>query len=209
MSDDDIIERGSDRERLPGWRPPGPPALRWRPPGIAVILCAAGLVAGLAVGYAVGHAGRPVPPSVLPSPSRFSVQPVTAGGPPLGFEGSRCSRQVGHDLQLGIEVTNNAPALLTIVRVDALAPLHGLQQVSWAWGSCGELPGALPPAQVLAPRNSTWFTATFHVLVSCPAPQPVQFNIQFILRSPQDSRGAQTTLAPFPDLGQVAYSGCQ
>jgi hypothetical protein len=209
MSDDDIIERGSDQQPLPGWRPPGLPALRWRPPRIAVILCAAGLLAGLAVGYAVGHAGRSAPSALPPSASALSVPPVTDIGPPLGFNGLRCSRQVGHELQLGVEVSNGAPALLTIVRVDALALLHGLQQVSWAWGPCGELPGALPPDQGLAIGQSTWLTVTLRVLVSCPGPQPVQLNIQYILRSPQDSYAARTILAAFPDLSQVPYSGCQ
>lgn len=209
VSDDDIIEQGSDRAPLLGWRPARRPLLRWRPPRIAVILCAAGLAGGLVAGYAIGHAGRPAPQRLVPSVSILSVPPVIGADTPLGFDGSRCSMQVGHDLQLGMEVTNDSPALLTIVRVDALLPLGGLRQVSWAWGPCGELPGAPPPDQGLVTRYSAWLTVTFHVLVSCPAPLPVQFNMQFILRSPQDSRGAQATVAAFPDLSQVAYSGCQ
>jgi hypothetical protein len=208
VSDDDIIERGSDQRPLPGWRPPRIP-LRWRPPRIAVILCAAGLVAGLAAGYAAGHAGRSGPPRLPSSVSALSVPPMIGGDTPLGFDGSLCSKQVGNDLQLGMEVTNDAPALLAIVRVNALLPLGGLKQVSWAWGPCGELPGAPPPDQGLATGYSAWLTVTFHVLVSCPTSLPVQFTMHFILRSAQDSRGAQATVAAFPDLSQVAYSGCQ
>lgn len=117
--------------------------------------------------------------------------------------------QIGHDLQLGLEVTNESPALLTIDRVDALLPIGGLKQISWAWGPCGELPGTLPSDQGLATGYSAWLTVTFQVLVSCPGPLPVQFSMQFILRSSQDSRAAQATVAAFPDLSQVAYSGCK
>lgn len=209
MTDDDIIERGSERPPLLRWRPPRLPVPRWRPPRTAVILCAAGLVAGLAVGYAVGQAGKHAPPRLPPSASALAVPPMIGADTPLGFGGSRCSMQVGHDLQLGVQVTNDSPALLTIVRVNALLPIGGLKQISWAWGPCGELPGALPSAQGLATGYSAWLTVTFHVLVNCPGPLPVQFSMQFILRSPQDSRAAQATVAAFPDLSQVAYSGCQ
>jgi hypothetical protein len=210
VTDDDIIESGSERPPpLPGWRPPRLLLPRWRLPRIAVILCAAGLVSGLAVGYAVGNAGKHAPPRLPPSVSALAVPPMIGADTPLGFDGSLCSQQVGNDLQLGMEVTNDSPALLAIVRVNALLPLGGLKQVSWAWGPCGELPGAPPPDQGLATGSSAWLTVTFRVLVSCPAPLPVQFTMHFILRSAQDSRGAQATVAAFPDLGQVAYSRCQ
>jgi hypothetical protein len=203
VSDDDVIHSGSDRAPLPGWRPPVP---RWWRPRIAVILGVTGLVAGLAAGYGVG-AWQTGKPALAPSAGDVAVPPVP-GGPPLGFYGSRCSQQVGHDLQLGAEVTNDSPALLTVLRVDAVLPLGGLREVSWAWGPCGELPGALPSDQGLATGDSIWFTVTFQVLISCPGPLPVQFDVQFDLRSSQDSRGAHTILAAFPDLSQVPYSGC-
>jgi hypothetical protein len=209
VTDDDIIERGSDRPPLLGWRPPRLSVLRQRPPRIAVILGVAGLVAGLIAGYAVGQAGKSTPPRSLPSPAALSGPPLFGNGTPLGFDGSRCSMQVGQDLQLGVEVTNDAPELLTIVRVDALLPIGGLKELSWALGPCGQLPAAPPLAQGLATGYSTWFTVTFHVLVSCPGPLPVQFAVRCDLRDPTDSRGALVTVAAFPDLSQVAYSGCQ
>lgn len=211
MIDDDIIERGSGREPRPGWLRPRIPLPRWWPPRIAIILCLAGLVAGLAAGYCVAAwRVRPAAPALsVPSAAALSVPPITANGTALNFDGSRCSLQVGHDLQLGIEVTNNTPELLTILRVDALLPARGLKQISWAWGPCGELPGALPPAQALATGNSIWFTVTFQVLVSCPGPLPVEFAVRFDLRDPHDSRGAVANIAAFSDLGQVPYSGCQ
>jgi len=208
VSDDDVIERGSDRAPLRGWRPPVP---QWRPPRIAVILGVAGLAAGLAAGYAVGtvQAGKSATARSQSSPAAGFIPPITADGSPLGFSGSRCSQQVGHDLQLGVEVTNDSPALLTVLQVDALLPEGGLKPLFWARGPCGELPGALPSGQGLATGDSTWFTVTFQVLVSCPGPLPVQFDVQFDLRNSQDSRGARAIVAAFPDLSQVPYSGCR
>jgi hypothetical protein len=206
VAEDDVIERGSDRAPLPD-RLSHLPVLRWRPRRTAVILGITGLVAGLAAGYAVG-ALTSAPARSQPSAAPVPVLPMAVGGTPLGFDGSRCSLQVGHDLQLGLEVTNDAPALLTVLGVDAVLPLGGLKQASWAWGPCGELPGAPPPGPSLTTGKSSWFTITFQVLVSCPAPLPVQFNFQFDLRTSEDSRGVVADVPAFPDLGQVTYSGC-
>lgn len=211
VTDDDIIESGSGREPWLRWLPPRLSLPRWWPPRIAFILCLSGLVFGLAAGYCVGawRVRPPGPALAVPGAAAVSVPPITAGGTPLGFDGSRCSLQVGHNLELGIEVTNDTPALLTILRVDTLLPARGLKQISWAWGPCGQLPGALPSDQALATGNSIWFTVTFHVLVSCPGPLPVGFAVRFDLRDPHDSRGAVATIPAFPDLSQVPYSGCQ
>jgi hypothetical protein len=209
VTDDDVISRGSSRAPLPGWWPPRVPGGRL--PRIAAILGAAGLLAGLAAGYAVGtwQARKSAPAPVQSGAPAVSIPPVLNGGSPLGFDGSRCSLQVGHDLQLGMKVINDSPSLLTVVRVDALLPEGGLKPLSWAWGPCGELPGALPSGHGLATGNSMWFTVTFQVLVSCPAPLPVQFDVGFDLRSSEDSRGERAIVAAFPDLSQVPYSGCQ
>jgi hypothetical protein len=208
VAGDDVIESGPGRPPLRDWLAPRRPALGWRPPRAAAILGVAGLLAGLAAGYAAGawHAVTSAPSRSQPSAAPVSVQPL--GGYPLGFYGSRCSLQAGHDLQLGAEVTNNSPALLTVVRVDAVLPLGGLKQVSWAWGPCGELPGAPPPDQSLATGNSGWFTVTFQVLVGCPGPLPVQFEVWFDIRTAKDSRGELASVAAFPDLGEIPYSGC-
>jgi hypothetical protein len=205
VTDDDIIERGSARAPGPGWRLPGMLVPRWRPPRIAVIVGLAGLLAGLAAGYAVGtwHTRKAVPVSSEPSFNPQSVVPIFVSAP-LTQPGPECSLQNGHDLQLGVEVSNDSVAPVTILRVAPLVPLGGLKALSLIWGPCGELPGQPPEDQALAPGNSLWFTVSFRVLVACPGPLPVQFAIGY---SENGQRGA-TSVEGFADLSQVHYSGC-
>jgi hypothetical protein len=123
-----------------------------------------------------------------------------------------CSVQLGHELQLGVEVSNQTGSDITLQRVTASLPASGgLREVSWDWGPCGalssgggQLAADLSGGADLSPGESSWFTVTFQVLVECPAPYPVQFTVQV------DSSG-RTSFAQVPgfsDLGQVAYSGC-
>ena len=192
---DDVLEMGSRRG----------PVLRWRPPSAALVLAVVGLLAGLAVGYAAGirHAGKPPSP---PRPSASQTTPsFAAGGFPLSQTGPGCSAQIGHELQLGLEVTNLSDTPITLRRVEVRLPMGGLKATSQAWGPCGELaaPGsALPPT--LGPGASAWFTVTFQVLVKCPQPLPVHF----VLDYNQSGRSAAMPLPSFPDLGQVSYGKC-
>jgi hypothetical protein len=123
-----------------------------------------------------------------------------------------CSVQLGHELQLGIEVSNQTGSDVTLQRITASLPLSGgLRAVSWAWGPCGAISSGggqvaadLSGGEDLSPGESGWFTMTFQVLVKCPGPFPVQFAVRF------DSNG-RTLVAHVPgfsDLTQVAYSGC-
>lgn len=196
----DIVERGSGRPLVPRWRVPAP---RWLPPRIAVIMGLAGLLAGLAAGYAAGawHAGKS-PAGSQPSVTAQSARPLT--GSPLTIFGPTCSVQIGRELQLGVQVTNDSPAPVLVRRVSAVLPIGGLRPVSWSWGPCGELPAGLPD-QSVATGNSIWVTVTFQVLVSCPGPLPVQFNVGYSQRA----RPGVASLPAFPDLSRVAYSGCQ
>ena len=197
----DVLEQGSRRG----------PALHWRPPRAALVLAAAGLLVGLVAGYAVGVRRAGKPPSPPPSPAATQTTPsFTAGGFPLSQSGPGCSAQLGHDLQLGVEVTNLSATALTLRRVEATLPLGGLKATSQTWGPCGELPGAggapgniVPPT--LGPGASAWFTVTFKVLVTCPGPLPVHFTLDY----DQDGRRAAMPLPSFPDLSQVPYSGCR
>ena len=195
---DDVLEMGSRRG----------PVLRRRP-SAALVLAAAALLAGVAVGYAAGvrHAGKP------PSPPRPAVSQSTlsfaAGGFPLSQTGPGCSAQIGHELQLGLEVTNLSDTPITLRRVEVMLPIGGLKATSQAWGPCGELPApgeapgnALP--LTLGPGASAWFTVTFQVLVRCPQPLPVHF----VLDYDQSGRSAAMPLPSFPDLGQVSYGKC-
>jgi hypothetical protein len=178
---------------------------RWRPPRIAVILGLAGLLAGLAAGYAVGawHTRKPAPASSAPSFNPQVVVPVFVGAP-LTQPGPACSIQNGHDLQLGVEVSNDSEAPLTILRIAPLLPLGGMKAIALTWGPCGELPGEPSEDQTLTSGNSLWFTVTFQVLVACPGPLPVQFAIGYS----QKGERAASTVPGFPDLSQVHYSGC-
>jgi hypothetical protein len=56
----------------------------------------------------------------------------------------------------------------------------------------------------LAVGQTVWLTITFHVLVRCPQPYPVQFVVSYT----DSGKLATTQMDLFPDLGQVAYSGC-
>ena len=196
-ADDDVLEMGSRHG----------PVLRRRPPAAALALAAAALLAGLAAGYAAGarHAGRPPAP---PRPAASQATPsFAAGGYPLSQTGPGCSAQIGHELQLGLEVTNLSATPVTLRRVEVMLPMGGLKATSQAWGPCGELPvpgpgNALPPT--LGPGASAWFTVTFQVLVGCPQPLPVQFTLDY----DQGGRPAAMPLPGFPDLGQVSYGKC-
>jgi hypothetical protein len=199
---DDVLEMGGRRK----------PAPRWRPSAAALVLGAAALLAGLGVGYLAGarHSGHPAaprPPS--PAPAALAA-PFSAGGFPLSQSGPQCSVQAGRELQVGLQVTNLSPAALTLRRVEVALPLGGLRVISRAWGPCGDLPAdPAAPGQVLPPPlgrgASSWFTVTFHVLVRCPKPLPVQFTVDY----GQQGRAAAIRLPGFPDLGQVPYSGCR
>jgi hypothetical protein len=197
-ADGDILEM--DRGRIT--------VLSHRPPLVAVILAAVTLLAGLAVGYAVGQ--RHVKNAV--AAPRF---PVTAPAAPgaagaagaLGQTDRQCSVQIGHTLQLGVQVTNQSATGVTLRRVQAVLPLAGgLKATGQAWGPCGELLGANGgvPDTTLPPGGSTWFTVTFKVLVKCPGAFPVQFTLDY----DQLGRAATVNLPGFADLGQVPYASC-
>ena len=194
----DVLESGN-------WRRP---ARRWRPPQVAVILGAAGLLVGLAAGYAIGshHAAtHPAVSSRSRSAARAAASPAV-GDFPLVQAGPRCSAQTGRELQLGMEVTNTSPTSVTLRRVDVLLPLGGLRPVSQAWGPCGELPSlGQAPGTVLPVGASTWFTVTLRVLVGCPGALPVQFRLRYDL----DGRPGSSFVGGFNDLSQVPYDGCR
>lgn len=196
---DDVLEAGRRPRKPPGWRPSA----------AALVLGAAGLLVGLAVGYAAGarHAGKPLPPPRATSSP--STPLFAAGGFPLSQSGPECSAHTGHDLQLGLEVTNLSATAVTLRRIRVVLPLGGLKATSQAWGPCGELPAAAQvPGRALAltlgPGASAWFTVTFEVLVRCPGPLPVQFTLDY----DQAGRAAAMPLPSFPDLSQVPYPGC-
>jgi hypothetical protein len=128
-----------------------------------------------------------------------------ADSPALVQDTGACSTQIGEELQLGVQVTNQSAAPLTLQTVRAVLPMGGLKQVTQQWAPCGALPDALVQADnILQPGASTWLTVTFKVQLRCPGPLPVQFTVGYL----GQSHSATASLPGFPDLGQVPYSGC-
>ncbi len=199
-ADDDILEMDSRRITV----------LSHRPPLIAVLLATGTLLAGLAVGYAVGQ--RHVKHAAAAPGSSVTALAVpaaagAAGAGVLSQTDRQCSVQLGHTLQLGVQVTNQSATGVTLRHVRAVLPLAGgLKATGQAWGPCGELLGASGSASdtTLPPGGSTWFTVTFKVLVKCPGAFPVQFTVDY----DQLGRAATVDLPGFADLGQVPYASC-
>ncbi len=200
----DVVEQGGH----------GFPSLNWRPPRRAVILLVVGLVIGLAVGYAAGFREAPMnassptasPGSASPAPAQTQATGTAApyaGGPALNQAIGTCSTQSGRELQLGVQVTNESAAAVRLGQVHTVLPLGGLRAISQQWAPCGAIGVGQGPAS-LGPGDSTWFSVTFHVLVGCPGPLPVQFTVDY------SSAGvsAAASLPGFPDLSQVPYTGC-
>jgi hypothetical protein len=180
--------------------------LQWRPL-IAVILAAAGLLVGLVVGYAAAdrHARNKTAPLSGSRVTASPTAPAAAGALTLIQSGSQCSAQLGHALQLGIQVTNQSATGVTLRRVKTVLPLGGLKVASQAWGPCGELPSASYALDNALPAGaSTWFTVTLKVLVKCPGPYPVQFTLDY----DQFGRPATINLPGFVDLSHVPYANC-
>ncbi len=195
---DDVVELGSRRL----------PILLRRPPSIAVVLAAAGLVFGLIAGYAIGdrHARNSAAQLSHSRAATSSAMPSAAGAPALSEDGRQCSAQIGSELQLGVQVTNPSATGVMLRRVTVVLPLSGgLQEISQAWGPCGELPMAgETPDNAVPAGASAWFTVTFKVLVKCPGPFPVQFTVGY----DQLGRAITVHLPGFDDLGQVPYASC-
>jgi hypothetical protein len=205
--DDDLVELGSRPPRLPGKWPSRLPG--WRPSRGAAVFAAAALVVGLAAGYAAGdrHARGS---AALPAPSASpGPAPATsfsfAGSPALSQDTGACSAQTTQGLQLGVQVSNQSTQPLTLRTPRAVLPMGGLKEVGWRWAACGALPNGLGQAdQILMPGQSTWMTVTFKVQLHCPAADPVQFSVGYLVQG----RSVSVSLPGFPDLSQVPYSGC-
>jgi hypothetical protein len=220
--DDDIVDLGRPgrggrgpvrRLRLPdGWPAPG----GWRPSRGAAVFAAAALVVGLVAGYAAGnrqvHAAAPAavpaptaPGSASPAPSGSTLFPFAVSSALIQGTGA-CSAQSGRHLALGVEFSNSSAVPVTLRSVRAVLPLGGLTAGAWHWTPCGALPQALAAQgdEILQPGASTWLTMTFTVKVGCPGPLPVQFAIGYVA----PGYAGTATLAGFPDLAQVPYTGC-
>ncbi len=183
-----------------------------------------------AVPSAVPGFAAPVYPPPAPGGPAYASSLGTAELSGLAQTGGACSAQHGRELQVGVEVINLSDTAVTLGQARPVLPLGGLRLVSQQWAPCGALSpswqapdggmivfikssagvvevGSATPgdAAVLPPNGTAWLSATFRVLVACPSPLPVQFNVRY-----QDNGRTHTAqLAGFPDLQQVAYSGCK
>jgi hypothetical protein len=212
---DDVITGGSS-----------PRAARWmeRSWWLALLVVAV-LAAGIGIGYVLGRhtskraAGAPAPTSA-PAPAGSAPAgsaPVPGGSAPapagsvlselpkLGMTGSVCSAQPPgtRRLVLGAQVVNGDTAAIQFHYVRGVFPLGGLRMVDGAIGRCND-PGVPVPDSWLAPGATTWLRMTVDVQEGCPAPLPVHFQVDYSV----NGAPASVTLAAFPDLGSVTYSGC-
>ncbi len=168
--------------------------------------CPSALAAGLLLGFAGGRLqaganGRPARAAT----SAATVFPV--GDTAITGTGNLCAVQLGHALQLGVEVVNQSDRTATLRQIEPVLPLGGLRAVASRWRTCGALPELGPglgQATALGPGATGWLTVTFDVMVSCPGPLPVRFKISYA----QAGRLVTAELPGFPDLGQVKYNNC-
>ncbi len=203
---DDLVELGQERSRLPELpRLPG-----WRPSRSAAVFAAVVLAAGLAVGYAAGYRHLLAQPekratAAAPSASASAAVLPLADSSAVSQDRSSCSTQTGHELQLGVQLTNQSSVPVVLQTARFAVPVGGLKQVTWQWAPCGALPGGPGQADEILPAGtSIWLTATFAVQVRCPAASSVELTVGFITQG----HSVTAALAGFPDLSQVAYSGC-
>jgi hypothetical protein len=185
----DVIENGPRRE-------PSPRSRYLVMLGVLLVLISS------AGGYVVGR--RQPPSAVTPAPSSVSSALPGANNVVVST-GHRCAVQVGDRLQLGIEVVNQSAAAVVIRQVLANLPLDGLRLTAAVWGSCGELtPVPVGSGHRLPAGATTWLTMTFEVLVLCPAPLPVLFELSYS----QDGHDGVSYPHGFSDLGDAPYSTC-
>jgi hypothetical protein len=203
---DDLVELGQERSRLPELpRLPG-----WPPSRGAAVFAAAAVAVGLVAGYVAGDRHVLTPPgksagSAAPSAPASAATIPPGNSSPVSQGRTGCSTQTGHELQLGVQLTNESAAPVVLKTARFAVAVGGLKQVTWQWAPCGALPGGPGQAEEILPAGeSVWLTGTFAVQVRCPAASSVQLTVGFITQG----QAATVALAGFPDLSQVAYSGC-
>jgi hypothetical protein len=194
--------------------------------GSVIVLATVALIAGLAVGYVAGtgpngSAAPPVPrasttPTASAIPTARAIPAARVTSPPehriidgAAVEQSTvsCAEQSGAQLQLGVEVTNQSAAAVTLTGVRLLFPgdAGSLRELSWQWAPCGAINSELyQRTDQLPAGSSAWLSATFTVLVHCPAAYPVQFSVSYVT----DGVTAGTILPGFPDLGDIPDMSC-
>jgi hypothetical protein len=212
MNEDEVeltfVETTPADDVIPG-RSPRPPTRWTMRPWWLVVLVAAMLAAGIGIGYAVGrHTSKPATAPESSSPAESTPTPagsVLTELPRLNTTGSVCSVQPPgtRQLMLGIEVQNGDTMPIQFHYVRGVFPMGGLRTVDAAVGHCS-VPGVPVPDYWLAPGGTTWLRITVDVLVGCPQPLPVHYQVDYAV----DGSPSSVTLPSFPDLANVHYSGC-
>jgi len=167
----DIVELGSERRfGLP----------EWRPSRGAGLFAAAALVIGLAAGYTAGdrHASSTAALRKSTATTSSGTSPSSATGaafaltdsPALTQDTGACSVQTGQELQLGVQVTNQSTATITLQTAKAVLPLGELKQVTWQWATWGSPRRPQPGAR--RPFAGAEHLAVGHVRAPDPLPGP-------------------------------------
>jgi hypothetical protein len=189
-----MIEMGG---RSPRW-----PQISGRGPAVSIALGA--LAAGLLLGFIGGHLQTRATARPARAPTARTEGPP-AGATAIGATGGRCAVQLGHALQLGIEIVNQSDRAVALRQITPVLPLGGLRAVASQGETCGSLPKpGLTQATSLAPGDTGWVTITFDVMAGCPQPLPVGFKVSYLWAG----RLVSAQLDSFPDLGQVRYGNC-
>jgi hypothetical protein len=184
---------------------PAEPARRRLPPGLPGGVAGALLIAAVAgmVGFAFGSRGSDERRTAAPSSATSYTDSTGGSGSALPTAGT-CSLQIGHRLQLGVEVQNSGTAEMIVRSVTPHFPLAGLRAVRTEAGACGQQSRAQVANNRITPGGSLWVTTTVDVLVACPTPLPVQFEVVFT----NDGNTFRLPMGGFADLGGVPYTGC-
>lgn len=182
--------------------PNAPPALSGRFV-IALTAVASALLIGFFGGRLTAHQAGHKPRSEQPVSPPAVIQQSAATV--IGLTGARCATQVGNDLDLGVEISNQTRGAITLGPIRPMFPLGGLRAVSSGVGTCGALPPVqMPSSPSLAPGATEWIHTTIAVRYTCPEPLPVWFRVRYA----SARQTGTAVLVAFPDLGPVSYRHC-
>ena len=164
----------------------------------AVVVVVAGVV-----GYVIGdqHGAAMTMARPLVSPTRV-VEPLST----VSVTGRQCAVEVGHQLQVGIEITNDTRQTVSLKAIDVDAPLPGFNVRAKQFGTCGVVGGNTGP-QPLAPGNSTWISATFDNHLSCQGPSSSNISTASIIFTVHYDDGLTAT-GGFSNLPDIALPAC-
>lgn len=198
---DEDLEDGPRRGEAAG-RPGnalGSPTTRRRAGLVVLMLVLAG-IAGFLIGRGSADVRRPAS-GTSASPGGTSSPSATS----LTTTRNRCSAQVGRQLQLGVELDNPTGGEIVLREITPAFFVTGLATTRTERGVCGQPADGLATPYLLKPNSTVWIRATVDVLIACPAPVPVFFDVSYTT-----SAGAVTIQLPaFLDLGGVPYTGCR